>query len=78
MNWPGLLITAPFASIKRNQLCQACKARGEAAALCTKPTHFIDPSHTADALLVNTAPSAPRRRRLSDGLFKGIVLMTAA
>lgn len=32
MNWPGLLITAPFATVRRNQLCQVFKAGDEAAA----------------------------------------------
>lgn len=40
MKWPGLLITAPFATVRRNQLCQVFKAKGEAAAHYTDQTHF--------------------------------------
>ncbi len=43
MNWPGLLITAPFATVRRNQLCQVFKARDKAAVHYTEQTHFIDP-----------------------------------
>lgn len=43
MSWPGLLITAPFATVRRNQLCQVFKARDEAAARSAEQTHFIDP-----------------------------------
>lgn len=49
MDWPGLLITAPFATVRRNQLCQVFKAREKAAAHYTEQTHFIDPkSHRSN------------------------------
>lgn len=60
MNWPGLLITAPFATVRRNLLCQVFKARDRAAALHTEQKSFIEVTTTKALLLVNTVASAPQ------------------
>lgn len=65
MNWSGLVITALFATVRRNLLRQVFKARDKAAALYTEQKHFVDVTTTKALLLVNAVASAPQLLVLS-------------
>lgn len=72
MNRPGLLITAPLATVRRNQWCQVSKVRDRAAAaaLCTELTDFTKtvktPRPGRNTCLLPTAPIPSQSLQSSD------------
>ena len=60
MNWPGLLITAPFATVRRNQLCQVFKDERQG---CSTP-HGADAPHRHKVTSQLQKPSSELTRLL--------------